>query len=455
MKILYLTFLESVIHNGIYETQVKQLLCDLAAQHSGKMSVSHYAFLPAAEIGRKGVTVYSVDPRRKLEALRQEYLRHGVDGRCIFLPMLILRRWGQSLPFMSLAIALAFPVLLYRVLRQRYDIIHCRSYPATVLAVLLKIFLRNVKVVFDPRGFFPEEGVVTGKWRNGSLTFKLWKRLESCLLQRSDKVVALSESFAERVSTIATEAQTTVIYACADLEQFRQARPSRSLKRQQLGLDGKTVFVYNGSLHAWHDPRLLARLFVSIKWQLTDTKLLVITRHDKREVERLFRENGLQEDFIIVAAEPNDVPEYLAAGDYGMVPLREISGDDAFRIVADTMIGLKVTEYLASGLPLIVNNDVRGIKPLLDQFRIGASFDSGKLDEVVPAIRHMIDHRQQYEADSLLVAEKLLSLEHATKSYYQLYQQLLQPSQENDCSVYEPTAGKAVEGRICSHLNSH
>lgn len=422
MRILYLTFFESVTDNGLYKTQVKQLLCKLAGRRSGELIVSHFAFLPAVEVWRKGLLTPFVSMRHELAALKSEYLQQGVTASIIFLPIIILKRWRSTfpLPLLGLFMALSVPILFCRIVRQRPDIIHCRSYIATILAIFMKWFFRDLKVVFDPRGFWPEEGVVMQRWGRSSITFRVWKGIERYLLRHSDKVIALSESFADRISELVKGSNCVVIYASADVNEFKLAGQVRDLKRRELGLEGKTVFVYNGSLHAWHDPLLLAQVHKILSQSIGNTKLLVITGYDRGKLEAVFRSAGLHtEDFLIVAAKPSEVAGYLVTGDFGLVPLREICQTDPMAIVAQTMIGTKVAEYLACGLPVIVNKNVGGMKSLMGRYRIGIFFDSKNLAGMVEDLQYI---RNKYlQTDCELVAERYFSLDQAAEAYYQVY----------------------------------
>jgi glycosyltransferase involved in cell wall biosynthesis len=435
MRILYLTFFESVTGNGIYETQVKQTLCKLATQYSDDLTVSHLALQPAVVVGRNELLMSFVTDRQAVAILKNAYKECGISASVVYLPVVIPKRWKMGLPLIGLAAALAtsLPVMFYRIVRSKPDIIHCRSYVATFLAVLTKYFFKDVRVIFDPRGFWPEEGVVTHLWSETSLSFRFWKRVEKYLLRRCDKVIALSDSFATRIGQLEKRADSAVIYASADLQEFERARQLRDLKRRELGLEGKTVFVYNGGLGAWHDPSLLAQVFKAAAQALSDTKLLVITGYNKDKLESAFRGAGLRtEDFLVRAAEPQQVPGYLVTGDYGIVPLKEINEPGAMTVVADTMIGTKVAEYLACGLPIAVNKNVGGLKSLMERYKIGVFFDSGNLAELLLALRHVHDNYAKYRADCELVASRYFSLSQTAHSYYQVYKRILVSSKIGD-----------------------
>jgi glycosyltransferase involved in cell wall biosynthesis len=298
----------------------------------------------------------------------------------------------------------------------------------------VKIIFRDLKVIFDPRGFYPEEGVVKHRWKESSLTFRIWKRVENYLLRRSDKVIALSQTFLERVAEVTEKTKCTVIYASADLDRFRHAGELRQLRTQEPEENGKMTIVYVGGLGAWHDPGLLAKVFKVISQAFANARLLVITPYSREKLERVFQSVGLARgQYAIVSAEQDEVPGQLVAADFGIVPLREAGDHGAIGVVADTMIGTKVAEYLASGLPIIVNKNVSGIRPLMERFKLGMFFDPDNLGAIIPGIRHISERYQDYQADCRLAASRYLSLDQTVRSYFDVYQELADgPSSEED-----------------------
>jgi glycosyltransferase involved in cell wall biosynthesis len=379
--------------------------------------------------------------REELTALKKDLQRSGINTSIYFIPVILRKRWVSDLPLPILALVTALSVLLllYKIARTRPNVVHCRGYMATLLAVLAKLIFKDTKVIFDPRGFWPEERVVDGSWKEKSLRFKLWKYIERRLILHSDKVIALSQPFADRIAQLAGIADCSVIFTCADVKQFDQARLLRDLKRADLGLQGKTVFVYNGGLFAWHDPALLGQMYEAIGQSFSNTKLLVITGHDKKQVGLIFENEGISPaDFLIFSAKADEVPEYLATGDYGLVPLKAVSEGSAMSVVAETMIGTKVAEYLASGLPIVVNQNVGGLKPLMAQYQLGVFFDSENLSAMVESVQHVQANYFQYQRECVIVAERCFSLEHAAGSYYQIYREIMGHEGHRDSEFATP-----------------
>jgi len=424
MKLLYLTFFEPIVDNGIYDTQVKQLLCELA--RCDDLLISHVAVMTACVLGKNGLEIRYLADRHKLRLLKGEFDQHKISVKVIRVPLIVLKRWGLSFPLLAAMLLLSLPVMTLTLARRRPDIIHCRSYGATALALLIRSIFKSVKVVFDPRGFLPEEGVVTGRWRGRSFNFRAWKLLEAYLIRRSDKVIALSEPFWERVQAIDNSANCAVIYAAADLKRFADARHQRSSKRKQFAIDDRTVCAYNGSLHAWHDPILLARLYLAIRKEIDDAMLLVITGHSRDRLSSVFQKEGLRRDqFLIVEGTADEVPSYLAAADYGLVPLKQIERPSPMAVVADTMIGTKVAEYLACGLPIIVNNEVGGMRWFMERYRIGIVFDGDNVDGIGKALREMTSRYLDYRDNCEAVAKQYFGLPQTASAYLQVYHELL------------------------------
>lgn len=423
-KILYLTFCEPVIGNGIYDTQVKQVLCQLATAHGGELTIFHRAILAGVEIGRRDIGAPFLFDRNRLTQLKNEYRQSGIGFRPVFLPIVVRKRWGSELPLpvLGFMLALSLARIACTILKERPDTIHCRSYVASLIAVVLKPLLPGLKVIFDPRGFWPEEGVVMQRWKEGSSRFRFWKLVEKFLLHKSDKVIALSDSFAKRIVCLDPQADCSIIYAGAKLEEFGAARSLRARTREALGLKEERVLVYNGSLHAWHDPIMLARLFVAMRSSFVKPKLLVISGYSQATLIEAFRSCGIDHsEFIVISAKAAEVPAYLAAADYGLVPLKEMPVRGAMSVVAATMIGTKVAEYLASGLPLIVNKQVGGLESLMANYKLGTFFDQENFSGLPAAIHRIEKHYSEYLTDCQCVARELFSVAVVARSYRSVY----------------------------------
>jgi hypothetical protein len=85
-------------------------------------------------------------------------------------------------------------VELYK--RKQFDAVHCRSYVAAEIGLLLKRRY-GVKMIFDMRGFWADEKVDNGQWnlRNPfyKKLYRFYKKKENAFLLGADAIISLTE----------------------------------------------------------------------------------------------------------------------------------------------------------------------------------------------------------------------------------------------------------------------
>ncbi|HET9177453.1 MAG TPA: glycosyltransferase, partial [Terriglobia bacterium] len=70
-------------------------------------------------------------------------------------------------------------------------ILHARGYVPGVIGLALKR-AAGIRLIFDMRGFWPDEKVDGGAWRRGSGVYRAAKWFEKRLLERADVVISLT-----------------------------------------------------------------------------------------------------------------------------------------------------------------------------------------------------------------------------------------------------------------------
>ncbi len=150
-------------------------------------------------------------------------------------------------------------------------------------------------------------------------------------------------------------------------ESFQRSEAFRSEKRRELGLEGKLVICYLGSL-AWYQlPEAGLAWFSQLQKVLPHVHLLAITTSQK-EYARLAAEIGVDaSNCTIVSAKPEVVPDWLAAADYGLL-LRDGS------VVNRVASPVKFAEYLAAGVPVMISESLATIPMWFGSINSGLSF---------------------------------------------------------------------------------
>lgn len=310
--------------------------------------------------------------------------------------------------------------------KENIDILHGRSHVATLMGQLARKFSGlKPKLLFDIRGFFPEEYTDAGVWPENGFLFRAAKRVEASLMRESDGFVVLTEKarqllFGESASRDPRSIE--VIPCCVD---FRNRFPAgfesrRDELRERLGVAGRTVYTHVGALGGLYLTRELADFLASAKELDRGAFALFLTQSDPSEIVSLMKERGFSDtDLFAGRVEPEEIPLYLSASDVG---LSFVKATYATQSRSPT----KIPEYLAAGLPIIANSGVGDVDDLIKNEQVGIlidRFDREAYNEAVMKLR-----RLGYISDRCKeVARRRFDLESVGGARYRrLYKKLLQ-----------------------------
>ena len=308
----------------------------------------------------------------------------------------------------------SLPVVLLIVLTRRIDILHCRSYPVAWAASIVKSVV-PVRMVFDPRSDFPEENIAAGNWSAMSTTHKAWKRLEKRLLEQADTTIAITDSYIEHFSKVAPEAEFRLVPNNVDTKRFSRDAGFREAFRNSHGLNRDAiVFCYNGSMgDHWNSPVPYADFIIRLRDLDMAHWFLFITTGGPA-VRRTLEARGVRpEEYGIVSCAFDDVPKYLSVADMGTMFVRE------FRIA----LGIKSVEYLAAGLPMIVNDKAAGAAEVVTRHQAGLVVpEVGTAD--LDAIRALARDKEEMFRTCRHLAETRFSTPTVAGRYLQIYDSL-------------------------------
>lgn len=311
------------------------------------------------------------------------------------------------------------------VRRNNIEMVHARStVPAAIALGLKKLF--GIKMIFDVRGLLADEYVDAGHWRKTGIKYRLTKTMERRCLAGSDGIVTLTE----RIWGIVEEWPQVrdrglahrVIPCCVDLERFRFDPASRVERRAELGLHDEFVLVYSGSVGGWYLTREMADFFVALlaMWPNAHFLWLITTGQDK--VESILKARGVATSRYTVRSVPSpDVPSYLSAGDAGIALIKP-----CFSKLASSPT--KNAEYLACGLPLIINSGIGDSDSLIEREGAGAlltSFTETDYAAAAATILRFFDNPDQTRIRSREVAKRLFDVSRiGLEGYASLYDEV-------------------------------
>ncbi len=339
------------VREPLVRTQVIPYLRELSA---GGIEVSLLTFEP-----RLG------DWTRQQIAEQRELLKtQGINWSC-----LKYHKW-PSLPATLYDIARGTFEVIRIMRRQQISVLHARNHVPALMCVIAKK-VRPARLVFDIRGFMPEEYTDAGVWPANGYIYCGVKRVERYLFRVADAFIVLTEKARQILFPGATDFDQLgrpieVIPCCVDLDRFEAVgKINRDELRDELGVQGRRVIAYAGSFLGWYmTDEMLAFLSVACQ-QDPSTFVMILTQSPKDEVVRKIRAAGIDErSALVTGVKPEEIPKYLHAADIAISFIKACYSKQSSSPT-------KIAEYLASGLPIVCNAGVGDLDQLLADDRVG------------------------------------------------------------------------------------
>ena len=355
---------------------------------------------------------------RRRDELRQELREHGIEWHWL--------RYHQrpSLPATIYDVLAGTRKAKSLIRRNRIQMVHARAHIPATIALALKKSL-GTKMIFDVRGLMAEEYVDAEHWREDSLPYRVTKAAERRIFAATDGIVTLTE----RIWPIISEweglrgrnVHRAVIPCCVDLSLFKFSEEARAKRRAELGLGDKFTIVYSGSLDGWYLTEKMADFFAAFRRRRSDAHLVWLTNGSHDRVNELMKSRNVAADqFSVLSVPARVVPSYLSAADAGLSFIKRCVSKLASSPT-------KNAEYLACGLPLIINAGIGDSDALIDDWKAGVmveDFTEAEYERVGNLIETMAaqpDARQR----ARVVAERVFHLQTVgVERYADLYERV-------------------------------
>jgi glycosyltransferase involved in cell wall biosynthesis len=317
-------------------------------------------------------------------------------------------------------------VELYK--RKQFDAVHCRSYVAAEIGLLLKRRY-GVKMIFDMRGFWADEKVDNGQWnlRNPfyKKLYRFYKKKENAFLLGADAIISLTEKakFQLLQQPVYRRLHIDVIPCCADLEHFDYTKTDAdlvtALKQQLLIPPGAKVLTYLGSVGGWYMTKEMFRFFIQLLQHRPEYVLLILTKDNPDEVKKEAIAEGVSPEKVFIRyATRKELPLYIALSTCSIFFIR-----NTFSKMASSPT--KHAELMGMGVPVICN-DIGDTGALITSTGTGLlinDFDEAHLDAAVAATT---DLEKLSKSHIRRCAMELFDLQSGVKKYLQVYKRIFQ-----------------------------
>jgi glycosyltransferase involved in cell wall biosynthesis len=291
------------------------------------------------------------------------------------------------------------------------DVIMPRSVMPGI-AVLAAGGAKSRPILFDADGLEVDERVDVAGLSPTSMTYRILRDVEAQVVRLSTSIVTRTTRAAEilchRAGPPTALRSFHVVSNGRDESLFHPFDPeARAATRRRLGIaEGAPLLVYAGSIGPQYGVVEMKALFREVLRLRPDSRLLVLTGNIDRASEA-FGEEG--EVATIMRVAPDEVSQFLAAGDVGM----------AYRSTHFSMQGvapIKLSEYLLCGLPVIGTAAIGDTEAAVDE-GLFLDEESGAQEAARWFVNDVMPRREDFRRKARAVGQHRFSLARSVEDY--------------------------------------
>jgi glycosyltransferase involved in cell wall biosynthesis len=312
--------------------------------------------------------------------------------------------------------------------KKNFAMVHSRSYVPSIVVDRLKQ-KHGVKFLFDMRGFYADERVDGGLWKQDNPIYKAvyqyFKRKEIDFLTHADYIVTLTNKGKEiihsRTDIPGQPLPIEVIPCCANLDLFSPQSVDPKLLtelRNKFSLKGdEFVLSYLGSLGTWYMPDEMMDFFHCLLEHKPDARFLFITHDPMADILAEAASRNIPVNNVIVAfARHHEVPTYLALSSASIFFIKPLFSKKASSPT-------KQAEIMGMGIPEVCNSGVGDVDEIMDE-KCGVLVKQFIPADYERAVKQLLSatYNPAYIRQR---ADDIYSLKHGVQRFSKIYQHIL------------------------------
>jgi PEP-CTERM/exosortase A-associated glycosyltransferase len=249
----------------------------------------------------------------------------------------------------------------------------------------------GIPVVYEVRAFWEDAAVDHGTTTEGSLRYRLTRRLESHALRQAAHVFTICEGLRSDIAARGIPAKrVTVIPNAVDIENFEPGGAPDEALKAQLGLAGASVVGFIGSFYAYEGLDLLLDALPGLLQRQPQLRLLLVGGGPQEAaLKAQAAALGVADKVVFAGRVPHaEVKRYYDLVDVLAYPRHSMR-------LTELVTPLKPLEAMAQGR-LFVASDVGGHKELVRHGETGLLFKAGSAAALTDAVSSLLDDRARW-----------------------------------------------------------
>lgn len=275
--------------------------------------------------------------------------------------------------------------------RVRPQILHVHSPVLNAIPALRVGKRLGIPVAYEVRAFWEDAAVDHGTTTEGSLRYRLTRRLETYALKGASHVFTICEGLRSDIVARGIAAhKVTVIPNAVDIDAFAVGGSPDPVLAAQLGLAGCSVVGFIGSFYAYEGLDLLLEALPGLLRQWPELRVLLVGGGPqdaalKAQAQRL----GVADQVVFTGRVPHDqVQRYYDLIDVLAYPRHSMR-------LTELVTPLKPLEAMAQGR-LLVASDVGGHRELIRHGETGLLFKADDPSSLARTLSELLADKERW-----------------------------------------------------------
>lgn len=258
---------------------------------------------------------------------------------------------------------------------------------AKVAQKLSKKYGRKVPFVYNLQDIFPDSLVNARMTKKGSLIWKIGRKIEDYTYRAADRIIVISEDFKKNIMEKGVpENKIVVIPNWGDTDGIYPVERNSNILFDKYNLDREKFYIcYCGTIGYSQNLGLLLDVAKEIKGEQQDVRFVVIgDGAAKPDFEKRIKDESIDNVIVLPFQPYENMACAFSLGDVGLVICKPGVGGAA--------VPSKTWNIMAAEKPILASFDRKnGLSALIEAVGCGVVADAGNKEELIEAIRGLVD----------------------------------------------------------------